>query len=78
MDFAHIIPPKTPSAWLDMDALDHNIKLVNQKTQAVKLRLATKSIRSLDVLRYIQNKSPHFVGLMSYAADGHVTLERRL
>ena len=69
MDFAHIIPPKTPSAWLDMDALDHNIKLVNQKTQAVKLRLATKSIRSLDVLRYIQNKSPHFIGLMSYAAD---------
>lgn len=69
MDFAHITPPKTPSAWLDMDALDHNIKLVNQKTQAVKLRLATKSIRSLDVLRYIQNKSPHFIGLMSYAAD---------
>ncbi|WP_426222694.1 alanine racemase [Psychrobacter sp. DWR1-2-3] len=69
MDFAHIIAPKTPSAWLDMDALDHNIALVNQKTQAVKLRLATKSIRSLDVLRYIKDNSPHFIGLMSYAAD---------
>ncbi len=69
MDFAHIIAPKTPSAWLDMDALDHNIALVNKKTQAVKLRLATKSIRSLDVLRYIKDNSPHFIGLMSYAAD---------
>lgn len=41
MDFAQIVPPTTPSAWLDMDALDHNIALVNQKTQAVSLRLAT-------------------------------------
>ena len=69
MDFAHITPPKTPSAWLDMDALDHNTALVNKKTQAVKLRLATKSIRSLDVLRYIKDNSPNFIGLMSYAAD---------
>lgn len=69
MDFSRIVPPKVPSAWLDMDALDHNIKLVNQKTHAVRLRLATKSIRSLDVLRYIKDNSPHFIGLMSYAAD---------
>lgn len=68
MDFAQIIPPKIPSAWLDMDALDHNIELVNQKTQLVNLRLATKSIRSLDVLRYIQARSPNFIGLMSYTA----------
>ena len=74
MDFAQITPSKTPSAWLDMDALDHNIELVNQKTQPVNLRLATKSIRSVDVLRYIQARSPKFVGLMSYAADESVYL----
>lgn len=74
MDFAHIIPPKAPSAWLDMDALDHNITLVNQKTKAVQLRLATKSIRSIDVLHYIKDKSPNFIGLMSYAADESVYL----
>lgn len=74
MDFAHIIPLKSPSAWLDMDALDHNIDLVNQKTQAVNLRLATKSIRSIDVLNYIKQRSPHFIGLMSYAADESVYL----
>ncbi|WP_201610664.1 hypothetical protein [Psychrobacter submarinus] len=59
MDFANTIPPKAPSAWLDMDALDYNISLVNQKTQAVKLRLATKSIRSIDMLNYIKDNSPH-------------------
>lgn len=68
MDFAKLDPPYTPSAWLDLDALDHNIMLVNNKTKAVKLRLATKSIRSLDVLHYIKNKSPHYIGLMSYSA----------
>jgi len=74
MDFANTIPPKAPSAWLDMDALDYNISLVNQKTQAVKLRLATKSIRSIDMLNYIKDNSPHFIGLMSYAADESVFL----
>ena len=58
MDFANTIPPKAPSAWLDMDAIDYNISLVNQKTQAVK-RLATKSIRSIDMLSYIKDNSPH-------------------
>ena len=53
------LPPKAPSAWLDMDAIDYNISLVNQKTQAVKLRLATKSIRSIDMLNYIKDNSPH-------------------
>ena len=76
MDFAQITitAPKSPSAWLDMDALDHNIQLVNQKTQAVSLRLATKSLRSIDVLHYIKKHSPHFIGLMSYAADESVYL----
>lgn len=74
MDFASITAPKVPSAWLDMDALDHNIALVNQKSQAVNLRLATKSIRSIDVLNYIKDNSPNFIGLMSYAADESVYL----
>lgn len=74
MDFANITPFKAPSAWLDMDALDHNIALVNQKTQALNLRLATKSIRSIDVLNYIKDNSPNYIGLMSYAADELVYL----
>ncbi|WP_296405212.1 alanine racemase [Psychrobacter sp.] len=69
MDFDRINAPTVPSAWLDLDALDHNIKLVNNKTKSINLRLATKSIRSLDVLNYIKERSPHYIGVMSYAAD---------
>lgn len=74
MDLDKINPPKKPSAWLDLEALDHNIKLVNARTKAVNLRLATKSIRSIEVLNYIKDNSPNFIGLMSYAADESVYL----
>ena len=74
MDFQNITPPYTPSAWLDLDALDANIQRVNTMTQAVNLRIATKSVRSLEVLKYIQAQTPHFIGLMSFSASESVYL----
>ena len=74
MDFQNITPPYTPSAWLDLDALDANIQRVNAMTQAVNLRIATKSIRSLEVLQYIQAQTPNFIGLMSFSASESVYL----
>lgn len=74
MDFVRIESPRKPSAWLDLDALDHNIELVNNKTKAINLRLATKSIRSLDILNYIKKNSPNYIGLMSYSAEESVYL----
>lgn len=68
MDFAHITPPASPSAWLDLDALDANIERVNQMTAKVGLRIASKSIRSTEALHYIRERTPHFVGIMSYSA----------
>ncbi len=69
MNFANITPTTAPSAWLDLDALDKNIALVNAKTASVNLRIATKSIRSLAVLNYIKEKTPNYIGLMSYSAE---------
>lgn len=74
MDFATITPPYAPSAWLDLDALDANIHRINKMTQGVNLRIATKSVRSVDVLNYIQANSPHFLGLMSFSAAESVYL----
>ncbi|MFB2578535.1 MULTISPECIES: alanine racemase [unclassified Acinetobacter] len=74
MDFARIIPPYSPAAWLDLDALDNNIQSTNRKTEKVALRIATKSIRSLDVLHYIRERTPHYVGLMSYSTAESVYL----
>lgn len=74
MNFINITPPYAPSAWLDLDALDANIAHVYHKTQTVNLRIASKSVRSIAVLKYIANAMPNFVGLMSYAADESVYL----
>lgn len=74
MNHAHITPEYAPSAWLDLNALDHNIEIVNKKTQQVNLRIASKSVRSIEVLQYIKDKTPNFIGLMSYAADESVHL----
>lgn len=69
MNFADLSPPTSPSAWLDLDALDRNIVKVYKNTKAVNLRIATKSIRSIEVLKYIKARTPNYIGLMSYAAD---------
>lgn len=74
MDFSQLTPPYAPSAWLDLAALDQNIERVNRLTKSVKLRIASKSVRSLDVLKYIQAKTPHFIGIMSYSAAESVYL----
>lgn len=68
MNFAQVPSILSPAAWLDLDALDANIALVNQHTKNKKLRIASKSIRSIDVLQYIAKQSPNFVGVMSYDA----------
>ncbi|MDO5769054.1 MAG: alanine racemase [Psychrobacter sp.] len=74
MDFANITPPSAPSAWLDLDALDANIKRVNQMIGDTQLRVATKSVRCIDVLKYVREHSPNFLGLMSYSARESVYL----
>ena len=37
-------------------------------TAKVNLRIASKSIRSTEALHYIRERTPHFVGIMSYSA----------
>lgn len=58
-----------PFAWLDYDALDHNIAFVKTACGDKKIRLATKSIRSVEMLRYIQNKLPNVSGLMTFTGE---------
>ncbi len=69
MDFANITPKTAPSAWLDLEALDKNIAMVNAKTAKVNLRIASKSVRSLAILHYIKEKTPNYIGIMSYSAE---------
>jgi D-serine deaminase-like pyridoxal phosphate-dependent protein len=59
----------TPLAYVDLNLLDKNIEIIIQRnTLSKNIRLATKSIRSIDILKYIFSKSEIFKGLMAYDA----------
>lgn len=66
--FSEITPLEAPSAWLDLDALNHNIDLVNQGIGDKKIRIASKSVRSVGVLRHIIERTANYIGIMSYSA----------
>src|SRR5699024_10712526 len=57
-----------PLAYLDRDALDGNIRTTRQRTGNLPVRVASKSVRCRDVLRYILDHEG-FRGVMCYT--GH-------
>lgn len=56
-----------PAALIDLDALDSNAGRLVAAARQMPIRLATKSVRSADLLRYTFKHHPGFVGLMAYA-----------
>lgn len=63
-----------PLAYLDRDLLDKNIQAILSRNPEKKMRLASKSIRSLNVLQYILKASNQFEGIMSFHGDEAVFL----
>ncbi|WP_155593999.1 amino acid deaminase/aldolase [Lysinibacillus cavernae] len=63
-----------PFAWLDLDALDKNIQTVQDACGEKQIRIATKSIRSVEVLRYVQKKLTNVVGFMTFTAPETIFL----
>ncbi|MFJ8459671.1 amino acid deaminase/aldolase [Lysinibacillus xylanilyticus] len=57
-----------PFAWLDFDALDNNITTVHNACGEKNIRLATKSVRSVEILRYLQKNLPNVTGFMTFTA----------
>lgn len=64
--FQHL---ERPFAWLDMNALDANIKFINQRVRDKKIRIATKSIRSVQVLNYLGEMLENVSGFMTFTAS---------
>ncbi len=58
-----------PLVALDLDLLTNNIAEIKKRLKSNKktIRVASKSIRSIDVLRYILNSDPIFDGIMAYS-----------
>lgn len=58
-----------PCLFLDIDALNSNIAWAIENAGGKKLRIATKSVRSVEVLRRILSSSTIFQGPMTYTLD---------
>jgi D-serine deaminase-like pyridoxal phosphate-dependent protein len=58
-----------PFAFLDLDLLEQNIRQVVALAQGKQVRLASKSLRSVAVIRRILEADPCFQGIMCYTAQ---------
>lgn len=56
-----------PALILDVDAFDENCKQIAEKAQGKTIRIASKSIRSVSVLKRIFHSSPIYKGITSYS-----------
>lgn len=57
-----------PFAWVDLDELDRNITTLSLLAKDKKVRIATKSVRSLALMNYLQEHMPYFNGWMTFTA----------
>ncbi|SFT21197.1 amino acid deaminase/aldolase [Paenibacillus sp. BC26] len=65
-----------PFAFVDLDMLDRNIAAIARAAGSKKVRIASKSIRCLEVMRRILASSPVYQGIMCYTADEAAMLVR--
>ncbi len=63
-----------PIAYVDLDLLDDNINAILERTYRGKIRVASKSVRSLGILEYIFSKSDRFQGIMGFTVEESLML----
>ncbi len=55
-----------PHAFLDMELLDENIRIQVKRAGKKNIRVASKSVRSPDILRYLLGADPRIRGIMAF------------
>jgi D-serine deaminase-like pyridoxal phosphate-dependent protein len=65
---------RMPFAYLDLDLLEANTRQVRSGSGGKRIRIASKSVRSVDVLRRILAADPCFQGIMAFTAREAVYL----
>lgn len=58
-----------PAAVLDLDLLEDNARALLDRAGRLPIRIGTKSVRCVDVLRRVQSVSPRYAGLLCYSAQ---------
>lgn len=57
-----------PAAFIDLDALSVNLQRLGKRAGSLPVRLVTKSIRSVEIIRTIMAAGPFMQGLLCYSA----------
>ncbi len=65
---------RMPFAYVDLDMFDANIRQVVERAAGKRVRVASKSVRSVAMLRRILASDPIFIGLMCYSPREAVIL----
>lgn len=65
---------RLPAAFVDLEALEANARLMLGSAGTLPIRVASKSVRSVAVLRHIFSLSDRFQGLLCYSAEEAVFL----
>jgi D-serine deaminase-like pyridoxal phosphate-dependent protein len=68
---------RLPFAFVDLDLLDANIQAIGQRAGDKTVRVASKSVRSVDMLRRILAGHPAMRGLMTFTARETVWLSQQ-
>jgi len=63
-----------PCAFIDGELFQQNIHTIKDNANKKKIRIASKSIRSVDILKMIFEVSPIFQGVMCYTAEEAIFL----
>jgi D-serine deaminase-like pyridoxal phosphate-dependent protein len=66
-----------PALLLDLDAFDENCNMIATNSKGKTIRIATKSIRSVPLLKRILDSSPIFKGLMSFTPHESIYLSEK-
>src|SRR5690625_707803 len=65
-----------PQAFVDMEALDANLHALMNRASGMPIRLASKSLRSPQLMRYLLQQHPGFQGLLCFHAQEAVCLAK--
>lgn len=66
-----------PCAFLNADAFQRNITEISKKSNQKKIRIASKSIRSVELLKMIQASSSIFQGIMCFTVEEALFLNQQ-
>ncbi len=65
-----------PAAAVDLDALDANARFLTAAAGGYPIRVASKSIRCVEIIRHVLDHHPGFRGVMAFTPDEAVHLAR--